>query len=261
MYLCTNALLLEKKLDQYEPIPYLTFSVHLDGNREHARQVGVPGRRVRTRRRGNQGREGQAASASTINCTMFDNADAEDIAAFFDRSRRSASTGSRCRRAMHTSARLISSTSSTAQHQGAVPQDLRARQGQGWRFRQSGLFLDFLAGNQEAITARRGAMPTRNIFGWQKPCYLLGEGYAKTFKELMETTAWDPMAPAPTRNVRTAWRTAATSRRGHDPRSEAVHRAQDRAVRGKDRRRDGAGIRSPTSARRNTCSSSRCTRR
>ncbi|HEX6093760.1 MAG TPA: DUF3463 domain-containing protein, partial [Dongiaceae bacterium] len=33
--------------------------------------------------------------------------------------------------------------------------------------------------------------PTRNVFGWQKPCYLLGEGFVGSFKELMETTAWD----------------------------------------------------------------------
>ena len=52
------------------------------------------------------------------------------------------------------------------------------------------LFLDFLAGNQTYHCTPWG-MPTRNIFGWQKPCYLLGEGYAKTFKELMETTDWD----------------------------------------------------------------------
>jgi hypothetical protein len=54
----------------------------------------------------------------------------------------------------------------------------------------SGLFLDFLAGNQTFHCTPWG-MPTRNIFGWQKPCYLLGEGYAKSFKELMETTDWD----------------------------------------------------------------------
>ena len=52
------------------------------------------------------------------------------------------------------------------------------------------MFLDFLAGNQEFHCTPWG-MPTRNIFGWQKPCYLLGEGYAKTFAELMETTDWD----------------------------------------------------------------------
>jgi hypothetical protein len=52
------------------------------------------------------------------------------------------------------------------------------------------MFLDFLAGNQEFHCTPWG-MPTRNIFGWQKPCYLLGEGYAKTFKELMDGTDWD----------------------------------------------------------------------
>ena len=62
--------------------------------------------------------------------------------------------------------------------------------GKKWNFMHSGLFLDFLAGNQEYECTPWG-MPARNIFGWQKPCYLLGEGYTKTFKELMETTDWD----------------------------------------------------------------------
>ena len=62
--------------------------------------------------------------------------------------------------------------------------------GKKWNFMHSGLFLDFLAGNQNYECTPWG-MPARNIFGWQKPCYLLGEGYAKTFKELMETTDWD----------------------------------------------------------------------
>ena len=62
--------------------------------------------------------------------------------------------------------------------------------GKKWNFMHSGLFLDFLAGNQNYECTPWG-MPARNIFGWQKPCYLLGEGYTKTFKELMETTDWD----------------------------------------------------------------------
>jgi hypothetical protein len=62
--------------------------------------------------------------------------------------------------------------------------------GRKWRFSHSPLFLDFLAGNQEFLCTPWG-MPTRNVFGWQKPCYLLGEGYASSFKELMETTDWD----------------------------------------------------------------------
>jgi len=62
--------------------------------------------------------------------------------------------------------------------------------GKKWAFSQSSLFLDFLAGNQNYKCTPWGN-PTRNIFGWQKPCYLLGEGYVKTFKELMEATEWD----------------------------------------------------------------------
>ncbi len=62
--------------------------------------------------------------------------------------------------------------------------------GKKWNFMHSGLFLDFLAGNQDYECTPWG-MPARNIFGWQKPCYLLGEGYTKTFKELMDTTDWD----------------------------------------------------------------------
>jgi Domain of unknown function (DUF3463) len=65
-----------------------------------------------------------------------------------------------------------------------------ARRDRRWSFNQSSLFLDFLAGNQSYRCTPWGN-PTRNFFGWQRPCYLLGEGYAKTFKELMEETDWD----------------------------------------------------------------------
>ena len=66
----------------------------------------------------------------------------------------------------------------------------RGKGGKAWPINQSGLFLDFLAGNQEYHCTPWGN-PTRTVFGWQRPCYLLGEGYAKTFKELMEETDWD----------------------------------------------------------------------
>jgi len=59
-----------------------------------------------------------------------------------------------------------------------------------WVFNQSSMYLDFLAGNQSYKCTPWGN-PTRNVFGWQRPCYLVGEGYVKTFRELMETTAWD----------------------------------------------------------------------
>jgi len=61
--------------------------------------------------------------------------------------------------------------------------------GKKWNFMHSGLFLDFLAGNR--LTNAPVGHAGTHIFGWQKPCYLLGEGYTKTFKELMETTDWE----------------------------------------------------------------------
>jgi len=66
----------------------------------------------------------------------------------------------------------------------------RVGKGKKWSFNHSHLYLDFLAGNQSYDCTPWG-MPTRNIFGWQKPCYLIGEGYVDTFKELMEDTNWD----------------------------------------------------------------------
>ena len=66
----------------------------------------------------------------------------------------------------------------------------RGKGGRKWALNQSGLFLDFLAGNQTYHCTPWGN-PTRTVFGWQKPCYLLGEGYVSTFKELMEGTDWD----------------------------------------------------------------------
>ena len=134
--------------------------------------------------------------------------------------------------------------------------------GKNWKFMHSGMFLDFLAGNQEAHCTPWG-MPTRNIFGWQKPCYLLGEGYTKTFKELMETTDWDSYGTG-------AYEKCANcmAHCGYEPTAanladqQSAQGAQDRAVRREDRRaRWRRKSRSRTSGRRNTCSRSRCRRR
>ena len=116
----------------------------------------------------------------------------ERMANFFDTVMGWASTASPFHRAMPTSARPISSTSSTASKTKQLFRDIfrRGNGGKTWSFSQSGMFLDFLAGNQTYHCTPWGN-PTRTVFGWQKPCYLLGEGYAKTFNELMETTDWD----------------------------------------------------------------------
>lgn len=191
IYLCTNALLLEKKMHLYNPSPYFTWSVHLDGSKaEHDKSVcqeGVYEQAVAAIK---------AAKAAgfnvNINCTFFDGTDADRAANFFDDVMAMGVDG------ITVSPGYAYERAPDQQHflNRKKTKDLfRAifRKGNGgrrWQFSQSTLFLDFLAGNQ-AYHCTPWANPTRNVFGWQRPCYLLGEGYAKSFTELMETTDWD----------------------------------------------------------------------
>ena len=187
--LCTNALLLEKKLNLFEPSPYLFFSVHLDGlKKHHDKSVCMDG-----------GFEKAVAAIKAakakgftvnVNCTIFDGHPAEDIAAFLDLTEElgvgvSISPGYAYERAPDQQHFL-----NRRKTKELFRDIFKLGKGKKWNLTHSGMFLDFLAGNQEFHCTPWG-MPTRNIFGWQKPCYLLGEGYAKTFKELMETTDWD----------------------------------------------------------------------
>jgi hopanoid biosynthesis associated radical SAM protein HpnH len=187
--LCTNALLLEKKLHLFEPSPYLFFSVHLDGLKEHHdKSVCMEG-----------GFEKavdaiKAAKAKgftvNVNCTIYDGHPAEDIAAFLDLTERlgvgvSISPGYAYERAPDQQHFL-----NRRKTKELFRRVFALGKGKNWNLTHSSMFLDFLAGNQEFHCTPWG-MPTRNIFGWQKPCYLLGEGYAKTFRELMATTDWD----------------------------------------------------------------------
>jgi hopanoid biosynthesis associated radical SAM protein HpnH len=187
--LCTNALLLEKKLHLFEPSPYLFFSVHLDGLREHhdksVCQEGVFDRAVSAIK---------AAKAKgftvNVNATIYDGHPPEDIAKFLDYAKDlgvgvSISPGYAYERAPDQDHFL------NRRKTKELFRDIFSRgKGKKWTFVHSTLFLDFLAGNQTYHCTPWG-MPTRNVFGWQKPCYLLGEGYVPTFKELMETTDWD----------------------------------------------------------------------
>jgi hopanoid biosynthesis associated radical SAM protein HpnH len=187
--LCTNALLLEKKLHLFEPSPYLFFSVHLDGLKEHhdksVSQKGVFDKAVAAIK---------AAKARgftvNVNATIFDGHAPEDVAAFLDLTEElgvgvSISPGYAYERAPDQDHFL-----NRRKTKELFRKIFALRNGKKWNLMHSGLFLDFLAGNREYHCTPWG-MPTRNVFGWQKPCYLLGEGYAKTYKELMETTDWD----------------------------------------------------------------------
>jgi hopanoid biosynthesis associated radical SAM protein HpnH len=190
VYLCTNALLLEKKIDLFKPSQYLTFSIHLDGLEEHhdraVDQKGVFKRAVKAielaRDRGFR---------VNVNCTLFNNAKSEEVAEFLDFARDlgvegvTISPGYAYERAPDQEHFL-----SRRQTKELFRDVFRRGKGRKWRFSQSSLFLDFLAGNQ-AYECTPWSNPTRNVFGWQRPCYLLNEGYAPSFKALMAETEWE----------------------------------------------------------------------
>jgi hopanoid biosynthesis associated radical SAM protein HpnH len=191
VYLCTNALLMEKKLSQYKPSPFFVWSVHMDGGREmHDRSVcqdGVYDKALAAIRKAKA-----RGFRISINCTLFDNADPDQVVDFFDGVKDMGVDG------ITISPGYAYERAPDQQHflnrtrTKRLFRDIfrRGRGARNWSFNQSSLFLDFLAGNQEYHCTPWGN-PTRNVFGWQRPCYLLGEGYARTFRELMEETDWD----------------------------------------------------------------------
>jgi len=189
---CTNALLLEKKLDEFEPSSAFNWSVHLDGDREmHDKSVcqeGVYDRAVKAI---------AAARAKgfkvSVNCTLFNDADPVRVANFLDTLKDLGVNGGATVAPGYAYERapdqqhFLNRTKTKELFRAIFRRGDRARR---WDFFQSSLFLDFLAGNQNFKCTPWGN-PARTVFGWQRPCYLLNEGYAKTFKELMETTDWD----------------------------------------------------------------------
>ena len=193
VYLCTNAILLAKHIDEYRPSPYLTFSVHLDGNRqrhdESVCQEGVYDKAVAAIKLARQ-----KGFRVTINCTLFNGENPDDVADFFDT-------------AMDLGIEGITVSPGYSYHH-APRQDVflgrhaskqlfreifrrRGRARRRWVFNHSGLFLDFLAGNQR-YQCTPWSNPTYNVFGWQRPCYLLtDEGYAPSYRSLIEDTDWE----------------------------------------------------------------------
>lgn len=192
VYLCTNALLLEKRLDDFTPSPYLTFSVHLDGLEEHhdkaVAQKGVFKRAVSAIR---------AAKAKgfrvNVNCTLFNDVDPAEAAEFFDYVADelqvdgvTVSPGYAYERAPDQQ-HFLNRQQTKNLFRSVFSRKISKKK---WVFSHSPLYLDFLAGNQ-GYECTPWSTPTRNVFGWQKPCYLLGEGYAPSFKALMEETEWE----------------------------------------------------------------------
>ena len=193
VYLCTNAILLTRHIDEYRPSPYLTLSLHLDGNRarhdESVCQEGVFDKVIAAIRlaRGKGFRV-------TVNCTLFNGADPDEVAEFFDTAMQqgiegiTVSPGYSYSHAPRQDVFLARKASKSL-----FREIFRRGRGAGrrWSFNHSALFLDFLAGNQP-YQCTPWSNPTYNIFGWQRPCYLLSdEGNAASYRGLMEETDWD----------------------------------------------------------------------
>ena len=201
IYLCTNALLLEEKLDQFKPSKYLNFSVHMDGpKKEHDFAVC------------RMGTFDTAVSAIkeavkrgfrvTTNTTLFEGTDPKRVREFFDEMM-----------ALGVEGMMVSPGYSypKAPDQEHFLERNRTKDlfrviftnpKRHWKFNQTSLFIQFLMG-KENFECTPWGNPTYNIFGWQKPCYLLQEGYVKTFKELIETTKWENYG-TPKRNKKCA---------------------------------------------------------
>jgi len=190
VYLCTNAIKLEESLPKFTPSKYLSFSVHMDGPRaEHDHAVcreGVYDVAVNAIRAALD-----AGFRVTTNTTLFDGVDPERIRGFFDEMMRLGVEG------MMISPGYSYERAPDQEHflkrqrtQSLFRRMLAGAKRRRWRFNQSPVFLEFLQGHWQLECTPWGN-PTYNVFGWQKPCYLLDEGYCQSFAELMETTAWD----------------------------------------------------------------------
>jgi hopanoid biosynthesis associated radical SAM protein HpnH len=189
VYLCTNGLTLREKLSIFKPSRYFTINVHLDGQKKfHDRSVG---------------REGVYEMATeairealkrgfrvTTNTTLFNDCDPVSVRAFFDAMMELGVEG------MTISPGYSYEKAPDQQHFLGADETKRlftsilGRRNKKWRFNQSPLFLEFLMGRRKYPCTPWG-MPSYSLFGWQKPCYLLQDGYFETYAELLEKTEWN----------------------------------------------------------------------
>jgi hopanoid biosynthesis associated radical SAM protein HpnH len=190
VYLCTNAVLLKQKLDLFKPSPYLTFSVHLDGQQEHhdfaVCREGVYDKATEAMRLAVE-----RGFRVTTNTTLFESADPNATRRFFDEMMdlgvegMMVSPGYAYDKAPDQRT-FIRQRTKTHDLFRMVLSNRKSR----WRFNQSPLYLEFLMGQRDYECTPWGSV-TYNLFGWQKPCYLLQDGYCDTFEQLIEETEWD----------------------------------------------------------------------
>jgi hopanoid biosynthesis associated radical SAM protein HpnH len=189
IYLCTNALLLKEKIGLFKPSKYLTFSVHLDGQKEHhdfsvcregGFEIALEGIKEALQR----------GFRVTTNTTLFDGTDPTSVRKFFDEMMELGVEG------MMLSPGYSYDKAPDQEHflgrakTRKLFSTILSNRKRSWKFNQSPLFLEFLMGRRTYACTPWG-MPTFNVFGWQKPCYLLQDGYADSLQELLDTTEWE----------------------------------------------------------------------
>jgi hopanoid biosynthesis associated radical SAM protein HpnH len=188
VYMCTNALLLREKLHLFTPSKYLTFSVHMDGQKEHhdfsvCKEGGYEIAYAAIREAVQRG------FRVTTNTTLFDGVDSKSVRAFFTDMMHAGVEG------MMLSPGYSYDKAPDQQHFMGRERNISmfrkvlSNRDSRWRFNMSPLFLEFLMGRRHLECTPWG-MPAYSIFGWQKPCYLMQEGYADSFQELLDTTDW-----------------------------------------------------------------------
>lgn len=191
VYLCTNALLLEKNLHKFKPSPYFSWAVHIDGLRERhdesVSRAGVFDKAVSAIK---------AAKAAgfrvTTNTTFFTQDSPETVRSVLDFLNDELEVDQMMISPAYAYEKapdqehFLGVTQTRALFKAAFADGRRKK----WRLNHSPLFLDFLEGKAEYDCTPWG-IPSYSLFGWQRPCYLMGDGYTKTYKELLETTDWD----------------------------------------------------------------------
>jgi len=189
VYLCTNALLLKEKMHLFKPSKFFTFTIHLDGERDH--------HDFAVCREGTYDIAVEAMKEAiakgfrvTTNSTLFDGADPVGVRRFFD-----------TMMGMGVESMMLSPGYSYdkapdqshflgKQRTRELFRQILSNRKKSWRFNATPLFFEYLMGHRDYDCTPWG-IPTYTIFGWQKPCYLLQDGYADSFKELIEETEWD----------------------------------------------------------------------
>ena len=189
VYLCTNAILLERKIEDYTPSKYLTFSIHMDGlKEEHDHAVCRDGiydvavKAIRTAL--------AKGFRVTTNTTLFDDAEPTRVRQFFDEMMELGVEGMMISPGYSYDKAPDQKSFLKRDRTRALFSQLLTQRKRNWQFNQSPLFLEFLMGKRD-YECTPWWNPTYNIFGWQRPCYLLQEGYVPTFRELMEETEWE----------------------------------------------------------------------